>query len=129
MPPRGSASAKRARDDDGEAAAAATPTAPPPALPLPLNAELLAPASRAALRLAYDAAQPFPHAVLRPLCDDDRLRAAFAEMRDQLSGTFKETDLFKARPAPGAPRSRGAGCRQPLPARRGSPWVRSGGQP
>ena len=66
-------------------------------LPSPLNGELFTPASRAALRTAYAAAQPFPHAVLRPLCDDARLRAAFAEMRDELTGTFKETDLFKAR--------------------------------
>ena len=70
--------------------------------PSPLNAALFTPASRAALRAAYAAAQPFPHAVLRPLCDDARLRAAFAEMRDELTGTFKETDLFKARPSAGA---------------------------
>ena len=81
-------SAKRARHDSGGGGAE---------LPSPLNAELFAPASRAALRAAYAAAQPFPHAVLRPLCDDARLRAAFAEMRDELTGTFKETDLFKAR--------------------------------
>ena len=78
-------SAKRARHGGGAE------------LPSPLNAELFAPATRAALRAAYAAAQPYPHAVLRPLCDDARLRAAFAEMRDELTGTFKETDLFKAR--------------------------------
>jgi hypothetical protein len=95
MPPRGLAASKRGREVDAAA---------PAPLPSPLSAELLAPASRAALRAAYAAAQPFPHAVLRPLCDDARLRAAFAEMRDELSGTFKETDLFKARPhAPAQP--------------------------
>ena len=109
MPPRGASAAKRARL---EAAAAA----PPPPLPSPLNAELFTTDSRAALRAAYAAAQPFPHAVLRPLCDDARLRAAFAEMRDELSGTFKETDLFKARPgASAAPRSRAAAFTLPHP--------------
>jgi len=43
----------------------------------------------------YAAAAPFPHGVVSPLCDDTSLRAVQAEMREHLTATFKETDLFK----------------------------------
>ena len=44
---------------------------------------------------AYSASAPYPHGVLHPLCDDARARGCFEEMKENLSGTFKETDLFK----------------------------------
>ena len=43
----------------------------------------------------YAAASPFPHGVVSPLCADASLRAVQAEMREHLTATFKETDLFK----------------------------------
>ncbi|EEH57846.1 uncharacterized protein MICPUCDRAFT_2294, partial [Micromonas pusilla CCMP1545] len=43
----------------------------------------------------YKRATPYAHGVVSPLCDDSMLRRVRAEMRDNLSATFKETDLFK----------------------------------
>ena len=43
----------------------------------------------------YAAASPYPHGVVSPLCADASLRAVQAEMREHLTATFKETDLFK----------------------------------
>lgn len=40
---------------------------------------------------------PYTHSCLHPLCDDKRLRGCFDELKNSLSTTFKETDLFKAR--------------------------------
>ncbi len=86
---------KQRVSDDG---AAGGPSAPPPQpLPSPVSAELLSDASRVALRAAYQSSGPYRHGVLQPLCEDGRLRACFAEMQTHLSGTFKETDLFKVR--------------------------------
>ena len=47
------------------------------------------------LAAMYAAASPFPHGVVSPLCADASLRAVQAEMREHLTATFKETDLFK----------------------------------
>jgi hypothetical protein len=41
------------------------------------------------------AAAPYPHGVLRGLCDDAFLRRVREEAIDNLPATFKETDLFK----------------------------------
>ena len=60
-----------------------------------LNSEIFAPATLAAAREAYAAAEPYTHGVVTPLCDDARLRAVQLEMRENLTATFKETDLFK----------------------------------
>ena len=97
MPPRGLGGALKKQRTDDAATEPATPAAPPPQLGSPISAALLSEASRASLRAAYAAATPFTHGVLRPLCDEARLRAVFEEMRAHLSGTFKETDLFKVR--------------------------------
>ena len=43
----------------------------------------------------YADAKPYTHGVVTPLCDDARLRAVQAEMREHLTANFKETDLFK----------------------------------
>jgi hypothetical protein len=82
----------------------ASPPPPPaaasaPAEPLrsPICGELLSHASRAALRGSYLASGPYRHSVLQPLCREERLRGVFEEMRTHLTGTFKETDLFKVR--------------------------------
>jgi hypothetical protein len=91
--------AKRQRTEGADRGGpSAPPPPPPPPLSSPIRAELLSESSRAALRAAYAAAQPFTHGVLRPLCEEARLRGAF-EMRTHLTGTFKETDLFKVRAA------------------------------
>jgi hypothetical protein len=92
--------AKRQRTEGADRGGpSAPPPPPPPPLSSPIRAELLSESSRAALRAAYAAAQPFTHGVLRPLCEEARLRGAFDEMRTHLTGTFKETDLFKVRAA------------------------------
>lgn len=83
--------------DDGAGPSAAP--AAPAELPSPICLELLGEPSRAALRAAYEASSPYRHGVLHPLCQDARLRGCFEEMQTHLSGTFKETDLFKARVA------------------------------
>jgi hypothetical protein len=65
----------------------------------PICEELLSSSSRESLRASFKASQPYCHAVLSPLCHEADMRGAFDEMRTHLSGTFKETDLFKARAA------------------------------
>lgn len=49
----------------------------------------------AAAREAYAGAKPYAHGVVTPLCDDGFLREVQMEMREHLTATFKETDLFK----------------------------------
>jgi len=54
----------------------------------------LSPAAVAALRREYEAAKPYAHAVIPNLCNPADARAMLAEIQS-LSGTLKETDLFK----------------------------------
>jgi Rps23 Pro-64 3,4-dihydroxylase Tpa1-like proline 4-hydroxylase len=84
--PAGESAQKRARR--GAAAAAAdTPVIRP---------SLLADAgARAALAAAYTVSAPFPHALVPDLVDPALLRAARDEIIDNVSATYKETDLFK----------------------------------
>jgi len=63
----------------------------------PINPGLVTPESRTRLHDAYEHSGPYKHGVLRPLCDEASLRGCFEEMQAHLTGTFKETDLFKAR--------------------------------
>ena len=74
-----------------------TPPAPPaPATDLSiLNPAIFDPDAIAASAAAYAAAEPYTHGVVTPLCDDARLRAVQQEMKENLTATFKETDLFK----------------------------------
>jgi Rps23 Pro-64 3,4-dihydroxylase Tpa1-like proline 4-hydroxylase len=84
--PAGESAQKRARR--GAAAAAADTPA--------IRPSLLADAgARAALAAAYAAAAPFPHALVPDLVDPALLRAARDEIIDNVSATYKETDLFK----------------------------------
>lgn len=48
-----------------------------------------------ALRRRNESAAPFPHLVLEPLCEESRLRSIYEEVSNNLSFTFKESDLFK----------------------------------
>ena len=60
-----------------------------------LDPSVFAPEVVANAAATYAAASPFPHGVVSPLCADASLRAVQAEMREHLTATFKETDLFK----------------------------------
>ena len=60
-----------------------------------LDPSVFAPDVVAKAAATYAAASPFPHGVVSPLCVDASLRAVQAEMREHLTATFKETDLFK----------------------------------
>lgn len=81
---------------DGTGTAAAAAAAPGEDADVSIiNPEVFAPATLAASREAYAAAEPYTHGVVAPLCDDTRLRAVQLEMRENLTATFKETDLFK----------------------------------
>ena len=68
---------------------------PPPADLSILHPDVFSDATVARRALAYASAPPYPHGVVSPLCDDARLRAVQLEMRENLTATFKETDLFK----------------------------------
>ena len=48
----------------------------------------------AALQGEFASATPYRHGVIRPLCDEQRLRVAHGELL-ALEATYKETDLFK----------------------------------
>ena len=74
--------------------AAGAPPAPATDLSI-LNPAIFAPDAIAASAAAYAAAEPYTHGVVTPLCDDARLRAVQQEMKENLTATFKETDLFK----------------------------------
>ena len=87
---------KRLKTEHGEGATAAAAPAPGNEADVSIiNPEVFAPATLAAARKAYAAAEPYTHGVVAPLCDDARLRAVQLEMREKLTATFKETDLFK----------------------------------
>lgn len=47
------------------------------------------------LRTLHDNSKPYTHAVLDPFCDPDSLRAVYEEVKNNMTATFKETDLFK----------------------------------
>ena len=74
--------------------AAGAPLAPATDLSI-LNPAIFDPDAIAASAAAYAAAEPYTHGVVTPLCDDARLRAVQQEMKENLTATFKETDLFK----------------------------------
>ena len=60
-----------------------------------INPEIFSPEVLAQHKAKYADAKPYTHGVVTPLCDDARLRAVQAEMREHLTANFKETDLFK----------------------------------
>lgn len=92
-----------------------TPTADAPpvafcpsaALPAPAECDaahfadgLLNPSTVQTLRAAYAASEPFKHAVLDKLVQEELLLGVKDECLKQLSFTLKETDIYKVRPAP-----------------------------
>ena len=60
-----------------------------------IDPTIFSPSVLADAKASYAAAKPYTHGVVTPLCDDARLRTVQAEMREHLTATFKETDLFK----------------------------------
>jgi|AntAceMinimDraft_1070359.scaffolds.fasta_scaffold05102_3 hypothetical protein len=92
---------KRQKVTHGTAAAASTALARVPGKEVAtddvsiISAEVFAASTVAAARRAYAVATPYTHGVVAPLCSDARLRAVQLEMRENLTATFKETDLFK----------------------------------
>ena len=61
----------------------------------PIRPGLLTVESHTQLHDAYESSGPYKHGVLHPLCEEASLRGCFEEMQAHLTGTFKETDLFK----------------------------------
>jgi Rps23 Pro-64 3,4-dihydroxylase Tpa1-like proline 4-hydroxylase len=59
-----------------------------------LNPDLFSAAHRAKLAREFAESAPFPHCAIRPLCDEQSMRDAHAELL-ALEATYKETDLFK----------------------------------
>lgn len=56
---------------------------------------LLSDESRKQLRQDHDTSGPYTHLVLKELCDQELLRAVRNEVINNISATYKETDLFK----------------------------------
>lgn len=50
---------------------------------------------RDALRTSFQSGDPFPHATVSDLCEEDFLRRAREEIITQLKADYKETDIFK----------------------------------
>ena len=51
--------------------------------------------SIARLREEHDSNQPYKHVVFDSLCDPDRMRLVGEEAKNNMTTSFKETDLFK----------------------------------
>ena len=66
-----------------------------PSLPSPISQELLSDQSRVQLKSYHDAAEPYKYIVLSPLCNNERMRLVHEEAKNNMTATFKETDLFK----------------------------------
>ena len=47
------------------------------------------------LRKQHDSNQPYKHVVFDSLCDPDRMRLVGEEAKNNMTTSFKETDLFK----------------------------------
>lgn len=63
------------------------------ALTSPIRSSLYGEAST--LRTRHDSNQPYTHIVLENLCDSERMRRIHEEAKNNMTATFKETDLFK----------------------------------
>lgn len=61
----------------------------------PLSSALFSAESINRLRDEHDRNQPYKHIVFNDLCDADRMRLIHEEAKDNMTATFKETDLFK----------------------------------
>ena len=85
--------AKRLRTEEGDAEPAQELPSPGGLLTRVMQGE--AADADGALAAEVAAAAPYPHGVLRGLCDNAFLRRVREEAIDNLPATFKETDLFK----------------------------------
>jgi hypothetical protein len=61
----------------------------------PISSALFTAESINRLKDEHDRNQPYKHIVLNNLCDADRMRLIHEEAKDNMTATFKETDLFK----------------------------------
>jgi Rps23 Pro-64 3,4-dihydroxylase Tpa1-like proline 4-hydroxylase len=60
-----------------------------------LRNDLISTSSAAHYRSVFEHAKPYSHCVFQNLCDVERMKAAHAEIINNLRATSKETDLFK----------------------------------
>ncbi len=65
-----------------------------PALTSPLSVPLLSVESKQTLTAEFRTAAPFPHCLLRPLCDDSRLKEIFEESLQNLRADLKVHDVL-----------------------------------
>lgn len=63
----------------------------------PLSVVLLSDESIKRLRIEHDSNGPYKHVVFHNLCIVDRMRIIHEEAKNNMTATFKETDLFKVR--------------------------------
>jgi hypothetical protein len=61
----------------------------------PLSPELLGDASIKKYFSEHNSTLPYKHAVFHNLCNADRMRLIHDEAKNNMTATFKETDLFK----------------------------------
>jgi prolyl 3-hydroxylase /prolyl 3,4-dihydroxylase len=60
-----------------------------------LREGLLSASSATALRKFHDESGPYQHVIIENLCNEDRMRTMHDECVNNMTTTFKETDLFK----------------------------------
>jgi hypothetical protein len=65
------------------------------ALESPISPSLFSDDSVSRLRKEHDTNMPYKHAVFHNLCDVARMRLIHDEAKNNMTATFKETDLFK----------------------------------
>ena len=63
----------------------------------PLSTDLFRDESIKRLRIMHDSNGPYKHVVFHDLCSRDRMRLIHDEAKNNMTATFKETDLFKVR--------------------------------
>lgn len=61
----------------------------------PLRGSLFEPSTVTQLQAEYKQSGPYQHLVLPDLMDDEVLRGACEELKDNMQATLKETDIFK----------------------------------
>ena len=66
----------------------------------PLSKELFTDDSISRLRKEHDSNKPYKYVVLNDLCNADRMRLIHEDAKNNMTATFKETDLFKVRETP-----------------------------
>jgi hypothetical protein len=66
----------------------------------PLSKELFSDDSISRLRKEHNSNKPYKYVVLNDLCNADRMRLIHEDAKNNMTATFKETDLFKVRETP-----------------------------